>query len=91
MKITNEKILEYSKNISVLYVEDDTVLRKSMEKMFSLYFDVLDTAKDGKEALEMYENFKERNRIYYDIVITDINMPNLDGIAMSEEMMLLNE
>ncbi|KGL64208.1 two component system response regulator, LuxR family [Polaribacter sp. Hel1_85] len=42
------------------------------------FIDVIATAKDGKEALKLLNNFLP------DIIITDIDMPNLDGIELTK-------
>jgi len=83
MKIDNKLILEHSKNLNVLYVEDDNILRNATKKIFSNYFKEVDIAVDGEEGLEKFLLFKNNNDIYYDLVITDINMPRMNGIDMS--------
>ena len=68
---------------SILYVEDEEIIVKSFDKLLkrlksdnliSEYF----IAKDGKDALKIYNDEE------IDIVITDIKMPNLDGIELSK-------
>lgn len=44
-------------------------------------FDICCEAKDGREALQLFEQF------YPDVVITDITMPYVDGLALSEQLM----
>ncbi|MFT5661893.1 MAG: DNA-binding response OmpR family regulator [Sulfurimonas sp.] len=80
-----------SKNLSILYVEDDNDLRKSTARTFSKLFKVVDLAVDGKEGLELYNNFFLDNNAYYDIIVSDIHMPNLDGIAMSKAIFDINK
>jgi YesN/AraC family two-component response regulator len=74
------------KNISLLYVEDDDTLREIISEHLSTYIDNILVANCGKEGLEIFE--KEANNI--DIVITDINMPGIDGIEMSKRIKELN-
>jgi PAS domain S-box-containing protein len=71
--------------IAILYAEDDEVTRNILAKMIPLKFpDVeLYTAENGKTGLEI---FKERGP---DIIITDINMPVMDGIKMATEIKAL--
>lgn len=63
-------------DISVLYVEDNDLLRGKISKKLKLIFDDVDTANNGKNALNLYMH-KE-----YDIVISDIVMPELNGIEL---------
>ncbi|MBV5321106.1 MAG: response regulator, partial [Sulfuricurvum sp.] len=74
--INVKDVFHYSEKLSVLYVEDDTSLRDEMELLFSPFFEFVEIAVDGLDGLEKY------NRRKFDIVITDINMPRMNGIEM---------
>ena len=76
-----------TKDFSVLYVEDSATVRNITKKMMSHYFDHIDIAKDGVEALEIYTDFYEKNDKYYDVVITDLEMPNMDGQELAREIL----
>ncbi len=67
---------------SLLYVEDDEFTRKITCKLISLGFPelVIYQAENGKVGLE---HFKEHRP---DIVISDINMPVMNGIQMAREI-----
>lgn len=82
MNIDNKVILEYSQNLTVLYVEDDKVLRVRTAKLLENYFKKIDLAYDGKDGLEKYRAFKKETQFYYDIVISDIDIPKMNGIDM---------
>jgi len=82
---TIEKIRKIGKNIKVLYVEDDLLISKQIQKLLLKLFSNVTHVKDGIEALEIYNTNK------YDIVITDITMPEMDGITMSKKIKRLNE
>jgi len=69
-----------AKSVHVLYVEDDEILRDTMLTALEMYFKKVVTAKDGKEALALFE--KE----HFDLVITDIAMPNMDGMEMLRQI-----
>ena len=75
---------DLTKKLSVLYVEDEKESREQISDIFSLLFESLDTAFDGEDALEKY-NMKE-----YDIVITDINMPRMNGIELTKRIKTLH-
>ena len=80
MKERINKILEYSKNMNLLYVEDNAENRQSTSNILSIIFDNVIIAVDGQDGLN---KFKENN---IDLIITDINMPNLNGIEMIKEI-----
>jgi len=67
-------------DISVLIAEDEEQLLHSMTEYLEIFFENVYTAKDGISALSMYENKKP------DIIISDINMPHLDGLSMIEKI-----
>jgi YesN/AraC family two-component response regulator len=72
--------------ISLLYVEDDPVTRCLLQKVITRKFPdmKIHSAEDGKSGLELF------NKICPDIVLTDINMPVLNGIQMASEIRKLN-
>lgn len=75
----------FAKDLSVLVVEDDTVLNNELVEILSLFFKEVFYAYDGLEGLSLYE--KEA----VDIVITDITMPKLSGIEMSKKIKHIND
>jgi YesN/AraC family two-component response regulator len=72
--------------ISLLYVEDEPVARNLLQKVMTRKFPAIKiySAEDGKLGLELF------NKICPDIVLTDINMPVLNGIQMASEIRKLN-
>ena len=73
---------KYAKDISILFVEDDEGISKKMELLLYEIFSKIKVAFDGKEALEEYCNYYKTNNEYPDLIITDIQMPNMDGIEL---------
>lgn len=73
---------KYAKDISILFVEDDKGISKKMELLLYEIFSKIKVAFDGKEALEEYCNYYKTNNEYPDLIITDIQMPNMDGIEL---------
>lgn len=68
--------------LHVLIVDDSSLSRKYIQQMLeSLSIQAIDTAKDGSEALQM---INDGNR--YDLIITDYNMPNVDGQELTEHI-----
>lgn len=64
---------------SILIVEDNDDLREFMKSLFSLQYNVY-TAKNGKEGL------KKCLEILPDVVVSDVNMPVMDGIEMTRQL-----
>ncbi len=67
---------EELQNITTLYVEDDTVMANLFASHFGRYFKKIDVANNGIEALKMMEKEK------YDILMTDIVMPKMNGLEL---------
>ncbi|MEA3512576.1 MAG: response regulator [Campylobacterota bacterium] len=68
-----KELYNQTKDLTILYAEDDDkVAIQTIEVLEDLFKDVT-YAKDGLEALEFYKNK------LFDIVITDLNMPKMDG------------
>ncbi len=68
---------KYLKTLTVLSVEDDEETSLQAASMFSYYCASVLTAKNGEEGLAVFTAQRP------DIVITDINMPIMDGLAMA--------
>ena len=83
-------LLEHTRNLSILYVEDDTNLLNDTAELLAMYFKSIDTAVDGEDGLQKYIDYKKENNSFYDIVMTDLNMPKLNGIDMSSKILDLN-
>lgn len=77
-------IKSLASDISVLYVEDEPDLRNTTAKYFKKLFSRVDIAEDGQDGLKHFQENK------YDIVITDIQMPFMNGIEMISEIKTLN-
>lgn len=70
-----------SKNI--LIVDDSPSIRQMVEVTLKSTQHNVTTAKDGQEALDMC------NRQLYDFVLTDQNMPRMDGITLIKSLRAL--
>jgi len=71
--------------VSLLYVEDEALAREMVERMIARKFPHLKihSAENGKQGVELYRKYRP------EIVITDINMPIMDGIRMAGEIKAL--
>ena len=74
----------------VLLAEDESVAREILGFYLNTIFDEVIVVKDGLEGLNEYKkSLKEKKN--FDLVLTDIKMPNMDGIEMLENIYSLNK
>ena len=89
--ISAQMLLETTRDLKVLYVEDDNDLCLATQSLLSLYFSQVDIAYDGKEGFEKYLEYEKLHGYHYDIVLTDINMPIMSGLDMAREILEIHE
>jgi two-component system, chemotaxis family, protein-glutamate methylesterase/glutaminase len=75
-----------NKKIRVLVVDDSTFMRKVLESIFNAdeQLQVVGHAKDGREAVALAESLKP------DVITMDINMPHVDGLQATAQIMTTN-
>lgn len=73
-----------TENLTLLYVEDDVSIREEMIEILELDFENFHIATNGEEGLQIYK------AVQPDIVISDIQMPIMDGISMSKEILAID-
>lgn len=79
-----DELKTYGKKMNVLYVEDNKEARKYTSEVLNRFFENITVAVDGHDGLN---KFKAAS---YDLLITDINMPNMNGIEMMKQMKEIN-
>jgi two-component system, sporulation sensor kinase A len=75
------------KKINILYVEDEEILLTTIQQSLQPIFHSIIIASNGSEGLELF--LKNQNTI--DIIITDINMPYMNGLEMCEAIREINK
>lgn len=80
-----DDLKHYAQKLRVLVVEDDPNSQKALSYLLNKYFVDVFVANDGEEALKLLQN----NTLLCDIVIFDLAMPRLNGLAMFEQMIIL--
>ncbi|MCG3681102.1 response regulator transcription factor [Aliarcobacter butzleri] len=68
------------KSLKILIVEDEIKLANLIKASIKELFFKVNIAKDGIEGLKKFQSFKP------DIIISDITMPNLDGLEMCQKI-----
>jgi signal transduction histidine kinase len=76
----NEEDLNLLNNFTLLYVEDDKDTSELISSILEDYTKELYIAYNGEEGLELYKEYKP------DIVLSDIQMPIMNGITMAQEI-----
>ncbi len=71
---------EYLKSISILYVEDNEDIRKSMSLYFKKWGCTFHVATNGEEGLEAFRKKKPH------VVVSDIMMPVMNGLDLAERI-----
>jgi signal transduction histidine kinase len=69
-----------NQNYTLLFTEDDQETIEYVHDLLSPYFEKIYIGYDGLTGLEAYKKFKP------DIVMTDINMPKMNGIEMVKKI-----
>jgi len=85
------ELKKITQKLSLLYVEDNEDLRDTTMKIFSSLFNTTVAVEDGQVGLNSYNEYFRDNGKYFDIVITDIEMPNMNGIEMTREILTINK
>jgi two-component system chemotaxis response regulator CheY len=64
-------------NLSVLIVDDSTLARKYIKKtLTNMGLEIFTEADNGKEAMDLLDSN------FFDLIVTDYNMPEMDGEAL---------
>ena len=74
-----------SQRIRVLIVDDQTLVREGFRKLLELEtdFEVVDTANNGEAAIAAVERLHQAGSTP-DVILMDIRMPRMDGIAATK-------
>lgn len=86
-----ERLQSRCKKLKILYVEDDDVTSRYTQSILSEFFDSVVVARDGQNAYDLFFDAEiaipnvgipqDPQTQQFDLIITDIKMPKLDGIS----------
>lgn len=72
--------------MKVLLADDSGTMRTIQKRCLNkLGVEDVTEAEDGRQALELF------NKADFDVVLSDWNMPNMDGLALLKEIRLINK
>ena len=88
--LNSKELLTYTRSLSILFVEDHDDLRENTTEILKNFFLEVDSASNGEEALKKYRDYYNDNLKFYDIVLSDIQMPRLNGVELTEQVYNIN-
>lgn len=75
------------KKVRIILADDSTVIRSSLKSILNRAgYDDLTICHDGKEAWDKIDARREEPNGPYDIVLTDIEMPQMDGLYLCKKI-----
>jgi CheY-like chemotaxis protein len=74
-------------NETILFVDDEISIVKMVKRMFERLGYKVETATTPQDALERFSS----NPDHFDLVITDMTMPQMTGVKLSEKLMAIRE
>lgn len=76
-----KELREKVKDLKLLFVDDEKDIREGTGTFLKKFFNNVSICNDGDEGLELFA--KESD---FDVIFTDIVMPNMDGVSMAREI-----
>ena len=82
---------EFLKTLTIMYVEDDESIRGSLSGIFKKIFGEVIICNDGNDGVNQFKYYTQERKSKIDAVVSDINMPNLNGIDMVKEIRTIDQ
>ena len=83
---TEEKTIERNEG-RILFVDDDNSILRMADKKLKKAGYTMTVMNNSFEALELFKSSPKA----FDVIITDLDMPNMDGIELANQILLENE
>lgn len=84
-------LINFSKELSILVVEDDLTVLSQLEKSLGTIFNKVITAENGQIALDKYFEYQKKHNKFVDIIFTDLHLPIMNGLEFCEKIKPYNE
>ena len=84
--LNSKEILSYTQDLNIMFVEDHDELRINTAHILNKFYNSVSVAVDGRKALELYNEDPKK----YDIIISDIQMPYLNGVELAKKIHSIN-
>ena len=74
------QLKKIAKDLTAVFIDDDPLIREVFSQMLGNFFKEVMICSSAQEFIKTYSNYT------FDIVFTDINMPEMDGLEMSKSI-----
>ncbi|NQY95146.1 MAG: hypothetical protein HRT43_13365, partial [Campylobacteraceae bacterium] len=84
------QLIRKSNEISVLYIENNFQETSTKVKLLKTIFPNIHLRHNGQEGLDAFTEFHSTHGYYFDLIITELNLPLMSGLEMLDQMKLYN-
>lgn len=77
---SNSELKNIIKNLTLVYIEDETSIRENLLSTLEILFKKVDAFEDANDALKYFRD----NHV--DMVLSDINLPTISGLEFAEQI-----
>ena len=74
-----------NRSLRVLFIDDEPMLREMIEEVLSFHQHQVELAEGGEAGVAMFDRAKAKGQPF-DVVITDLGMPGMDGKQVAERV-----
>lgn len=74
--------IDYSKKLKIMFIEDNEDVKEQLLKLLANLFTNIDVEENGKNAYKRYQEYYKNTGKFYDLIITDLNIPGINGFEL---------